>query len=261
MVVTPLVSCILATRGRPAFVRQAVRCFESQTYPMRELVVVDNGVPSVRELCLGRRGVRYIRLPADMTTGAKLNIGIGSASGDILHKFDDDDYYHPRFLETAMKHWPETNQDRTILAWDSFLVLIKGDPLLRHSGPGWRAGGTLCFSRALWERQPFRDLPRSVDSRFLDDHQQQARVVRVRAPELYIVVRHGGNTWKQFSDGEAVESFFRKLTPFPKPVDQVVARRDRDFYRALVTAAPPASTRRRSAAAPARPGRRPRQTG
>ena len=229
-----LISCILATRNRPRFVEQALRCFEAQTHRNRELIVVDDGELNVRDLCLNRRHVRYIGLPQPTTTGMKLNIGIASASGNILQKYDDDDYYHPKFLETAVAHLPTRGRDCAIVAWDCFLALEVGDPRIRFSGHGWKVGGTLSFSRALWQRCPFRDVPRSVDSLFLSDHKESARVIPVCAHQYYVVVRHGANTWKYFSDGRTVEQYFSALEVYPKPIEKIVARRDREFYLALV---------------------------
>jgi glycosyltransferase involved in cell wall biosynthesis len=227
-----MISCILATRNRPQFAAQAIRLFEDQTCRRAELIVIDDGDAPIRELCLDHRRVRYIRLPVPTSTGTKLNIGIASAAGDILQKFDDDDYYHPRFLETALAHLPKKNRDRSIVAWDCFLAVEKGDPQVRFSGHGWKVGATLCFTRALWERHPFRDVPRSVDSWFLKDH-GRAKVIRVCAADYFMVVRHGRNTWTHFSDGQRVEDYFRKLARDPRPVERIVSRRHAEFYRKL----------------------------
>jgi len=53
----PLISCVLVTRDRPGFFRQALRCFAAQRYPRKELVVVDDGETPVGELCNGAAGV------------------------------------------------------------------------------------------------------------------------------------------------------------------------------------------------------------
>ena len=238
-----LISCILATRNRQRFIEQALRCFEAQTYRNSELIVIDDGDEPVRNACLGRRNVRYIGLPMPTSTGMKMNIGIASASGNILQKYDDDDYYHPKFLETAIAHMPVRGRDRAIVAWDCFLGLEVGDPRIRFSGHGWKVGGTLSFSRALWERKPFRDLPRSIDSWFLKDHKKSARVIPVCAPQYYVVVRHGANTWKYIDYGRPVEDYFKQLEEWPKPIEKVVARRDREFYLSLVNADKPKPTR------------------
>ena len=67
-----LVSCVLATGNRNRFFPQALRCFASQTYCHRELIVVDDGEQPVRNLCRGVAGVKYVRLDRRASTGAKL---------------------------------------------------------------------------------------------------------------------------------------------------------------------------------------------
>ena len=223
-----LVSSILPTRNRRRFVAQAVRCFERQRYPDRELIVVDDGEDQVEDLCTGRERIRYIHLGRPTPLGTKLNLGVERAAGEILHKMDDDDYYHLDFLTTAVLR-ADAARDR-IVAWDCFLVWIAGEAAPRYSGHGWAAGGTLCFFRPVWQRAPFRDLPRRVDRWFLIDHQYQ--VEPVCAPELYLLVRHGANTWTRMDDDDADERL-RQLPRYSKPLEQVIEPADAAFYRAL----------------------------
>jgi glycosyltransferase involved in cell wall biosynthesis len=224
-----LVSCIMATRDRRKFIPEAILCFSRQTYGESELVVVDDGMESVADLCQGIPRVRYIRLYRPATTGMKLNIGIERARGDILQKLDDDDYYHPDFLKLAAARLPSHSSARTLVAWDCFLILMAGETRLRHSGHGWSAGGTFCFWRKLWESRPFRDAA-SEDYWFLYDH--RPRIRRVCAAEHYIVVRHGRNTWN--SDyGDRVDSYFQSLPIYPNPLETVVPPEDLTFYRSL----------------------------
>ena len=91
------VSCILSTRDRPQFLRQAIRCFERQTFPDRELVVVDGGDDPVEELCAGRASVRYVRADAGAEYGTCLNLAAQHARGEIVQVIDDDDYSLPDF--------------------------------------------------------------------------------------------------------------------------------------------------------------------
>jgi glycosyltransferase involved in cell wall biosynthesis len=227
----PLVSCIMATRNRPHFVRQALRCFLRQTYSPAELIVVDDGELPVEDLCAGLPNVRYTRLQGPVNLGAKLNLGIQSARGDIIQKLDDDDYYQSGFLELAAGSLDPTGPDRNLVAWDCFLVLLAGDRRLRHSGHGWTAGGTFCFHRDLWRRTPFRDLPRAVDAHFLRDAQPKVR--RICAPELYVLVRHGHNTWTSYPGGASVDEYLRRLPPYHKRLEELIEPIDRPFYDSL----------------------------
>ncbi len=216
-----MVSCILATGARNRFFPQALRCFQSQTYPYRELVVVDDGETSVGRLCRGVEGVKHIRLDRRARLGAKLNIGIENSSGTILQKVDDDDYYAPGFLETAVGRIQTSRSRRAIAGWDCFLIMLAGAPELYFSGHGWLAGGTLCFRRGLWDSAPFRDLRTGEDSFFLQDHPGPR--IRIRAHEQYVLVRHGRNTWKSFWNGVRVDSFVRSLSVYPKGIAELGA--------------------------------------
>lgn len=238
-----LVSCIMVTRNRPHFVRQALRYFTRQTYAAKELIVVDDGDQSVESDCSGQDGVRYVRLDRPATTGAKLNVGIELAQGDLLQKLDDDDYYGPDFLATAVRHVPGKGRDSVIVAWDCFLAIITGDPVLRFSGHGWTIGNTFCFTRKFWSRAPFRDLARGSDSAFL--RSQPGYLVRVCAHEQCIVVRHGMNTWTDMKSGESVEDRFRMFPAYKKQLPELLSSEDCAFYESLTHSIGGASARRR----------------
>jgi len=242
VIMSELVSCILATGDRPAFARQAIKYFLHQTYEQRELVVVDDGKRPVEALCSGIPGVQYIHTGARLSLGSKLNLGIQHARGSIIQKLDDDDYYAPGFLSLAVGNLSGSRRGSVIVAWDCFLVLLVGDPRLRFSGHGWAAGASLCFHRELWERVRFRDIPKAVDVNFIKD--ARARIIRVCAPELLIVLRHGANTWNENTDGSSVDQFFARLPIYHKSLDALVDRQALLFYESLRHEA---TTRRRSA--------------
>ena len=226
-----LVSCVMATRNRRRFFRQAVRCFLRQTYRHSELIVVDDGEQPVAELCPPSPRVRYVRLPRLTPTGTKLNIGIKQARGTVIQKLDDDDYYHPDFLQLAVSRLPDKNRAHCLVGWDCFLVLLAGEARVRFSCHCWVAGGTFCFSRELWERANFRDVPRDEDDWFLRD--LQPLVVPVCAPEHYILIRHGHNTWKRMESRQRVDDFFGGLPQYEKPLEDLMDPRAQAFYRSL----------------------------
>lgn len=231
----PLISCVLVTRDRPGFFRQALRCFLAQDYPNKELVVVDDGGTRVGEWCAGVPGVTYIGLDRTTPTGSKLNIGIDAARGDILQKLDDDDFYAPGFLSTAAAALARTRRPDPLVVWCCFAVLIAGEPRLYFSGHGWKSGGTLCFRRALWRKTPFRDLYASSDSWFIRDN--DPAITRVCDPAKYLVVRHGANTWRHIQGYASADAYFR-LHRYPRTVGALVGRSHAAFYRALAAKAP-----------------------
>ncbi|HYO81756.1 MAG TPA: glycosyltransferase family A protein [Bryobacteraceae bacterium] len=222
----------MPTAGRPEFVAQSLLSFERQTYTNAELIVVDSGLHPVGDLCRRFHRVRHIDVVRSTSLGEKLNVGVAASEGAIIQKWDDDDYHHPDFLRTAVQTLRSQAVSRpAAVVWDCFLVLLAGERFLRHSGCGWRTGATLCFDRQLWNTQPFRPLQRSEDSRFVADH--ASRVVSICAPESYIVVRHGRNTWTSMEDRSDVDEYFWSLPPYPKRIEDVVVPEQASFYRSL----------------------------
>jgi hypothetical protein len=70
----PELSCILATKNRPAFLRQAIRYWKAQTAcGESELIIVDDSPISCVSIVPNLPEVKYIRLEEDTCLGTKLN--------------------------------------------------------------------------------------------------------------------------------------------------------------------------------------------
>ncbi len=92
----PLVSCLCVTEGRAAFMPWLLWCFDRQTWPHRELIVVDS---SAQPLHLpGRNDVRVVAVPAGTGVACKRNRALREAGGELVAWFDDDDWQHPERL-------------------------------------------------------------------------------------------------------------------------------------------------------------------
>lgn len=100
--VTPLVSCIMPTCGRPSFVPKAIEYFLRQDYPARELVIVDDGPVSVESLVPADPRIVYVRRPTRRSVGDKRNLACELARGELIAHWDDDDWYAPRRLSNQV---------------------------------------------------------------------------------------------------------------------------------------------------------------
>jgi len=219
---------VIATKNRRKLFERALRYFQAQTLEDRELIVVDDGSDSVEDLCAPAANVRYLRTEP-LPLGTKMNLGFEAARGDRFQKLDDDDFYHPDFLRASAATFESAGGEEVIVAWDCFLLWTSGDDRLRFSGFNRQAGSTLGFPRAVWERTKFRDIPKSVDSRFLED--AQTTVLGVRAPEMHVVFRHGANTWNQLRSGKPTDDWARSRPEYPKTLEEVVGEEAARFYR------------------------------
>uniref|UniRef100_A0A7S4RP64 Glycosyltransferase 2-like domain-containing protein n=1 Tax=Alexandrium monilatum TaxID=311494 RepID=A0A7S4RP64_9DINO len=110
-VVTP------TTDSRHHFHEVLWQVFEAQTWPDKELVIVETYTHKYSEFFheLARRDPRvvYVRFqrPAgeDWSIGLKRNIGAHLATGELIVNFDDDDIYGPTYLSTMIKAMYEHN--------------------------------------------------------------------------------------------------------------------------------------------------------
>jgi len=195
----PLISVVLTTRDRPRFLAIALRCYAAQTYPHRELIVVDDGASfPADEAAIAALGGRVVRVPHGWSIGAKLNAGIAEARGGICQKMDDDDWYAPRFLETMIGRRLDRQHD-VCLPLVTFVM-----PFLFFDLAAWEIrrsvdlnapGATLMFDRDDWEERPFRDLARDEDVWFFHDHALRgAQPNPVDDLEIFLAVRHQGVT-------------------------------------------------------------------
>ncbi len=91
----PLVSCIMPTYNRRAYVPRAIRYWQAQDYPHAELIIIDDGTDPVEDLVPADPRARYIRPAERKTIGAKRNLACEQARGDLLINWDDDDWSAP----------------------------------------------------------------------------------------------------------------------------------------------------------------------
>lgn len=92
----PLVSVVLPTYDRPAFLRSAVESVAAQTYTNVELIVVDDDSPTpaaeaIDEDLLGSSiTLRVLRGEGNRGVNAARNEGIRAAGGEYIAFLDDD---------------------------------------------------------------------------------------------------------------------------------------------------------------------------
>jgi glycosyltransferase involved in cell wall biosynthesis len=102
----PTVSVIICSYNRPAGLRRAIASVQAQTYPVHELIVVDDGSTDPAYALPPPAGVVWLRaVPHSRERcgypclGYVKNLGIARATGDLLAFLDDDDEWYPPKLE------------------------------------------------------------------------------------------------------------------------------------------------------------------
>lgn len=97
----PLVSCLCVTENRPEFMPWLLWNYTKQTYPHKELIVVDSSaVPFTAP------GVRTVAAPG-ANIPVKRNTALQAAHGGLVAWFDDDDWQHPDRLTLTVEAWKQ----------------------------------------------------------------------------------------------------------------------------------------------------------
>ena len=99
--IEPLVSVIIPTYNRPAYLMEAVRSVLAQTWRNLELIVQDNASerdPTPLLTALGDARLRVIRHDRNIGQTANMVTGCQRATGEYVTILGDDDLWHPGFL-------------------------------------------------------------------------------------------------------------------------------------------------------------------
>lgn len=198
----PLISCLMVTRDRPDLARRAIHCFRQQTYPQKELIVIDDGEKKSLEDWvenLNDKRISYFRLPSKKKSLGELrNLSVTKACGTYLAQWDDDDLSNPSRLEIQM----------------SVIKALKAEAcfLQRHQ-IWWPGNRRLAISgRRVWESSficrknhlpPYPEQRRGEDTPVIDSILMKRRAALLDFPRLYTYVFHGANTfgkehWERF---------------------------------------------------------------
>jgi len=219
----PLVSCVMPTFNRRAFISLTLASFHGQTYPKKELIVVDDGSDSVADLVADEPNVRYIRVPQRMSIGAKRNLGCREARGEIIAQWDDDDWYAPDRLAQQVAPILSGSADITGLANPSMLEVPAGrfwtpaSTLHRRMFVGNVHGGTLVFRKnILTDNVRYPETNLAEDASLLQQAiRRRKRLVRLENSELFVYLRHNRNAWK-FDVGRFINPREWSLTSAPQ---------------------------------------------
>lgn len=121
----PLVSVIVPTCNRPSMLRECLQSIAQQTYGNIEIVVVNDGGESVREMVssleLGGK-VQFIDHEVRKGPAAARNSGIKAAKGKYIAYLDDDDVYYPDHIEVLV-HFLEIH--RSHIAYSDAIKAIQ----------------------------------------------------------------------------------------------------------------------------------------
>jgi len=188
-----LVSCIMATHNRRRFVPEAVACFLAQTLVDSELVIVDDGDDSVRDLVPEGDRVRYVPVLGKHHFCRLRDVGLHLARGRYVAVWDDDDLSHPERLAVQVAELERSGKGLCFLA--SSIVTREEPPARWVYAPRepWPLDNSAVFSArrgfSFHADSTCYSALRALKEAFTED----VTLVQGR-PELLVTRRHDSNT-------------------------------------------------------------------
>lgn len=201
----PLVSCIMPTHDRRAFVPLAIDYFLRQDYPLRELIVLDDGADPVADRLPPDPRIRYTRLEQEqgriayapaLTLGAVRNLACAAAYGEVIVHWDDDDWAAPWRISYQVEQLLAARADICGLDRLLYYDVRTGDAWQYQYQGGygpWVAGSTLCYTREFWRGNPFPDRAVGEDNGFVWSRRPK-RIAVLQEHTFYVGIIHAANS-------------------------------------------------------------------
>lgn len=203
--VSPKVSIICSTNRDPDLFH-LVKQVAHQTYQDIELLVLGHGIeisPDFVERAkeAGIQEVKVLAAESQVSLGECLNRLVSESSGQVIAKFDDDDYYLPNYLRDQVNTLRCLNADLVGKASLYFYLsgtdaVVRRWPEREHVWHRFVSGSTLVGWKEVFEEVPFPDRTKGEDSNFLMELEARGRKVYSSDSFNYLCVRGAqAHTW------------------------------------------------------------------
>jgi glycosyltransferase involved in cell wall biosynthesis len=231
----PFISVITPTYNRRKFFTATISCYLAQTWPhdRREWIILEDGHETVEDLVADAKqqnptlNVRYIRLPAKASIGAKRNRLNEEAKGDIIVAWDDDDYYSPERL-AHIAHAFQSKPNVMLAGNSSMYTYFQDDKSIWMTLPIHQkhcTNGTLAYRRTYSKSHKYDEtVTHAEEPSFLDNYQHE--MIQLDPRKSILVIAHKDNTYSKEglrTPGPYVKSTTLKLKDFIRTATQRAA--------------------------------------
>ena len=165
-----------------------------------EWIILDDGDDCVKdvfdEISKIIPNVRYIQLPMKLLIGAKRNILNREAKGEIIVAMDDDDFYFPERVSTAVVNFA---RNKTIeLAGSSLIYMYYTDNKKIYSlGPynkNHATNGTMAWRKSYANNHTYDETVTHAEERsFLENYANP--MIQLDPMKVMLVISHSENTF------------------------------------------------------------------
>jgi glycosyltransferase involved in cell wall biosynthesis len=210
-----MISIITCTK-RENFIDNVFENYQRQEWQDKELIIIlNNDAMNLRKWQMKaepHENISVYQLSDSISLGNCLNFGIEQSKYDYIAKFDDDDYYAPKYLTQAMSDLRA--KGASVVGKISAYMYFEDKNLLTVHMPGNESkylpdnlnlkGATLVFKKDVYQKVKFIDKNCDEDDFFTRDCRKQGIKVYVTDKNHFVYIRRDDpehHTWKQpFND-------------------------------------------------------------
>ena len=211
----------MPTCNRQGLIPVALKCYLSQDWPDKELVVIDDGAVKVEGLVkqLVPDAV-YLYLAEKQVIGVKRNLACEAAGGEVICHFDDDDWSAAGRVRDQVMRLLESGKQMTgyhsITYWD-------GTKAYRYVSavPQYAVGTTMCYQKSFWDINRFPAKNYAEDNALVYKARDESQLISVDAGQMMIVRSHAlctsspeklrQNTWPEEPRESLPREFFEAI--------------------------------------------------
>ena len=201
----PSVSCIMPTANREKYIPLALQYFLEQDYNNKELVIIDDGENSIKDLLPEDSRIKYYYFEPIGPIGTKRNFACQRANGEIIMHWDDDDWHAKDWLSKQVYHLLHSGADITGIEHVHFYSPLadtfwEGTALNKKKAT-WLNGATLAYWKSFWSKNPFENLQTEEDDRFLRN--SGAKIYAHDYIDGFVAILHPNNTTVKYFENPA----------------------------------------------------------
>jgi glycosyltransferase involved in cell wall biosynthesis len=195
------------TRNRRMWLPQAIRCFESQSYENKSMLILQDGGEDVSDLVPDDPRIRLVKVAEDQRPahfGGKRNLACSLMDTDIICVFDDDDHSEPGRIARHVQRLQETGASLTGF---SEMKFTDGANWWQYrGGPHFALATSLTFRRDWWARNKFPEReddaadtlflsPALWQKTFAPDHDMDLMFARIHSQNTSPKIIQLGYSW------------------------------------------------------------------
>lgn len=209
----PAISIIVCTM-RENSLDNVFKNFNRQIHKNKEMIIILNNNKIDKnmwdEQAKSYKNINVFQLDENITLGSCLNFGVSKARANIIAKFDDDDYYGPKYLSDSIKSLKYGD----IIGKAASFVFLKKRKILAIRSPKSENkyvkhmdGPTLIIKKHVFDSVKFADIPKGVDTRFSKDCTEKGFKIYSTNRFHHVYIRSessDSHTWK-ISDNDLLK--------------------------------------------------------